>query len=452
MVKRLSKILLAGIMFFSVAGFSACNLFRPPRARGDVTIWLMQFEDWSNAFWREQIAEFNRTHDTTVAYRFISPESINIELTTARISGDAPDIFMVSYGNLLREVTNGTAAPLNGLLPAESLADITDNARSKVNFNGNYYAFPHLMEPSTLLFYRRDMLGGNSAPSTWDELYAVMRDIAPGLSPQQSALGVPRSAARGWATWGMQYNTLGHFAEDNSGGFAITHDWTQPNVDNEAFRALGQFFFEINRIENGTPSGDLTPRGYTDIILALCDGRLAMTFGGSWSIGDIFNYRHRHPDVIQHIGVAPIPTIDGNHTRPTATNGGWTYAIDSSSENKQLAADFLYWLIAGDADRAIKFFELTHFSKITTRTSVQEIIDERLPELDHSDWIETVLDVAERAVPEPTFPWEITEMVTFFFDRMMGANASLEAEISNLETEIQRIINRDNLTRPELLS
>jgi ABC-type glycerol-3-phosphate transport system substrate-binding protein len=97
---------------------------------------------------------------------------------------------------------------------------------------------------------------------------------------------------------------------------------------------LNGLFYDL--YANGyCPAGNVSPTGYNDIIEALAQDKLAMTFAGSWSIAEIIN---TYPDMKDVIGVAPIPTIDGDQSKATASNGGWTYAISSTSQHKEEAA------------------------------------------------------------------------------------------------------------------
>ena len=51
-----------------------------------------------------------------------------------------------------------------------------------------------------------------------------------------------------------------------------------------------------------------------------------MTTAGSWSISEVVN---SYPEMVDKIGVAVMPTLDGNQDITTATNGGWAYVIST---------------------------------------------------------------------------------------------------------------------------
>ncbi len=401
-----------------------------------IKVWTMDFEEWNNQIAVKQRKDFNSIDDDgiQVEQEFIDPDIFEDRIRVVRELNEAPDVYMVSYGNLYKEIKNGTVAELTNLLPQSAWDDLQENAKNGVMYDGKYYGYPQLMEPSSLLFYRKDLLEEygetTTPPATWDELYTVAAKIKENAPKGTYPFDVPKGIALGWATWGLQYNT--------TGGFAITEDWATSRID-EGYEDLAMYWKELySNSYVPISSGD-----YTEIIDDLCQNKLVMTTAGSWSIAGIIN---TYPDLVDKIGIAPIPTKDGDHSKPTATNGGWVYVIDANSSNKEEAAAYVEWLLAGSVDQPLEYFEGARFSKASPRISVQNAIDEMKADQDTVpiEWINTISDVASKAPLEPIYPWDISIAVSSLLENAaLGEDVS--EELSSADNKIKDIITNQNL-------
>lgn len=133
------------------------------------------------------------------------------------------------------------------------------------------------------------------------------------------------------------------------GGHPISEDWSEATVNNDKYKELFEFWKTLYD-EKIMPVQ--MPGGYTDI-QAFAEGRTAMTINGSWAANQL---KTDFPDVVENVGVAVLPTPDGNQEKTTASLGGWTLTIDGNSEHPQEAADFISYLLAGDTEILVEFF------------------------------------------------------------------------------------------------
>lgn len=384
------------------AGFAGCGKKENvEKGATEIVIYLQDFEDWSNTHTKKMIDDFNSIMDDGIQLvpRFFQDDAYTDALSSARDNGVAPDIFMCSYGNLYgTTISKGHAAPLNGLLKEEYFTDIVDSVKDMVTFNGTVYAYPQLTEPAAMLFYRKSVFesaGVTKAPTSWAELLDTCSKVKSKLKKGQYTLGLPINSALGWATYGLQYNA--------SGTLALNNDWTECLVDSQGYRQLCGLWHDLYA-GGYVPAGNLTARGYNDIIEALCQNKLAMTFAGSWSMAEIVN---SYSSVKDDIGYCALPTLSGNSGETTASNGGWTYCISSTSKNKEKAARVLEWFFCEDASRTAKFFEAAAYSKSAVNKSVQSYLKETVPE-DMSEWLDVMQEVANLGIPEPTYSWDIS--------------------------------------------
>lgn len=422
-MKRFLSLLLAAIMLISL--FAGCGTDTPggsepqetiPDDRTQLTFYAREFEEWANSHVKDLVERFNESQEEIyVSVKFFTGDTYTDALTVARENGKSPDVFMLEYGSLTTYAKNGYAAALNDLLPQTALDDLMDNVREMVTYQDKVYAYPWTLEPATLLFYRKDILAQNGiteVPETWEELYTACEKLKGTRDLGEYCLGLPVSSVEyAWITYGMQQNTCG--------GLAVNESWMVSNIDNPGYKDLCEFFYNI--YSNGyAPSAAITSEGYTYIVDALCKGTLAMTFGGSWSIAEIHQY---FPETAENIGVAPIPTRDGNNDTTTSGNGGWTYCISGDSRKQEAAATFLQWLFTDDVARAGEYFLKAYNSKAPTSKALKDYLQTAQSDVD-PEWVKVVYDVAEKGIPEAQYSWDIAYAVGMMFETMQISHSA----------------------------
>lgn len=396
----------------------------------------------SAEFVENTVNAFNNDPENTDVYvelKLYDSTNYNDSLTIARENGNCPDLFFASYSSLPQDVREDNVAPLTDLFDASVWEDIYPNVLEYVTFNDQVYAFPWFSEPSTLLYYRKDVLsslGYESAPKTFDELYEVCEAVKATLPIGQYALGLPLGASEmAWRTWGIQQNL--------TGGLAVTEDWMTSRLSDPGYKELCRFYYTCTK-EGYCSTSDM---GNLDEVLFY--GNAMMVWGGGWTIGQLYEMAEAANDysIIDKIGVAPIPTLSGDENATTATNGGWCYVISSlSSETKQkAAAKFLQWLFVDNHELVADGFVAEHMS----RSTVSKQIAEYLTTIDtgvNPEWLEVINDVSSKAVAEARFPWDVSYEVSFLIQNCVEGSGSfdliyrsaLEEAEANLETIMSR--------------
>lgn len=398
-----------------------------PEGAIEVTFWQQQFTDEENAWYEGVVEAYNASQDEIfVSHEIVPGDAFEQRMTAAQAAGNAPDVRTVFYGSIAEQATTSQIVPLTDLISAEAWSDVTPNVLELVTVDGDQYAYPLLVEPSAVLWYRTDLFeeaGLDGPPTSWDQLIeyanALSTDEVFGVRLAQNAVDMS------WSTWGYQYNVAGHLP--------ISEDWSEP-MATEEYAPLLQAFQDL------FASGALPPAdgvGYPDSA-TFGDGRYAMMANGSWAASQLLA---DYPDLVPNVAVAAMPSFSGEPGETTATLGGWTWAVDGNSDTPEEAAAFIEWALGGDPENVLGFFETTVYSKVSARTSVGEAIA-ALPDIDSiNPWNATIqTDIVPYAQAEPRYPWNVSlamgEAIEAAMQGAPVADALAEAN-TKIQTEIE---------------
>ena len=449
------KILILPLLCATSLSMISCQKNNYPREEGatTITIYTRDFEDYINANFDKIVRRLNENLEdgVQVEVEYFREEAFNDKIEAARRANNSPDIYIAAYNHIYSHIKQRVCVPLNDYVSAEALADISEVVYDSVKYGDDYYAYPYYVEPSTLLFYKKSVLqrAGVTIPSenqtwTWADLYDACAKIRRIQNSNQWPLGLPGTGDVGWASWGQQYNQLN--------GWVITENWDACRLDADLYpETVAKFkelltFYSTIYDNNYAPKQALTSKGYNNIIAALCNDRLAMSFGGGYSLGTI---NSEYASQLDDIGVIPIPTMDGDATKVTATNGGWTFLIDAKSKHKELAGYVIEQLFANkDYETFIDFFQTSGFCRFSPRKSVAAYIESnsKITERERRFYNVTKL-VFEHSKMEPLYPWDISSKVGDLLDRCVDGldPSTYDRQITILNNEINRIISVQNL-------
>jgi multiple sugar transport system substrate-binding protein len=399
-----------------------------------VTFWQQKFEDYQQAWFKKYVEKYNASHPKVkIDYQVVPADTWQQKLKAAQAAGNSPDVATTNYGSIAPGVAQGQFTDLDSLLPASAFADIKDNVRSFVTVKGKHYAYPMLVEPSTVLYYRTDLvkaagLDPAKPPKTWADLITWATKLT---TPKVKGMTIASTAADlGWQSWGLQYDACGHLP--------INSDWSKSTATDPCFSKLLDFYrtlYQRGLMPKQPKVGyaDATPYG---------QGEVAMMADGSWAVGQLKN---TFPKMVDKTAVAPFPSIDGDLTRTTATLGGWTLTVDAKSKVKQRAADFIKYLLAGDPAVMADFFKTSGFSKFTVRTSVDRALAGN-PDATSDPFMKIISDqVVPHGRQEPTYPWDISLAFGTAIESAMKGNASVSSSLKTADKSINDVIQKQQL-------
>jgi multiple sugar transport system substrate-binding protein len=399
-----------------------------------VTFWQQKFEDYQQKWFKENVDKFNASQTKVkVNYLVVPADTWAQKLKAAQAAGTQPDVATTNYGGIGSGVASGQFAALDGLVPPAAFTDVKDNVKSFVTIKDKHYAYPMLVEPSTVLYYRTDLakaagLDPTNPPKTWDDLVTWATKLTAGKVKGMTIASV--AADLGWSSWGLQYNACGKLP--------LSTDWSKAQATDPCYTKLFTLYQTL--FQKGLMP--TTPKvGYADAS-PYGQGEVAMMADGSWAIGQL---KTSFPAMIAKTAVAPFPSIDGDPSRTTATLGGWSLTVDSKSKAKQQAADFISYLLAGDPATMAGFFKLSGFSKFTVRTSVDQALSTDKDAT--SDPFMKI--VADKIVPngkaEPSYPFDVSLAFGTAIESAMKGKADVATAQQSANTAIDRVIQQQHL-------
>ncbi|MBN8882054.1 MAG: extracellular solute-binding protein, partial [Salana multivorans] len=312
-----------------------------------IEFWHRTFTPVENEWYANVVKEFNAAQDKVVVKDTEVPaDAWDQKMKAAQAAGKAPDIYTFA-GDVDEAAQAGQFHELDSLLSSDALDQLIDAAVPMAEYDGTFYAYPLLLEPQTVLFWNTDMLekagvDTENAPATWDDLMAACEKIQPTLSDGQFCISPAADAVTmAWSTVGQQYNASGHTA--------LTDDWSAPNIQNDAYRSLIQFYkdlYDKGYMPKQDLGGYLTAKDYGE-------GKVAYKVSGSWMMSEVGS---DYSDLLHTTGIGKFPSSPDGDGRTTTTLGNFQWVIDGKAKNPEAAAAFMEWVLAGDPEVLVPFF------------------------------------------------------------------------------------------------
>jgi len=401
-----------------------------------ITFWHRTFTPPENAWYKDIVKQFNASQSKIkVVDTEVPADAWDQKMKAAQAAGKAPDIYTHS-GPIQDAVNAGQLYNLDEVVDKSALQEILPIAQSVSEIGGKFYAYPLLVEAQTVLFWNKDMLTAagldpEQGPTTWDELMADCAKIKPTLKSGQYCISPAMDAATfAWSTVGQQYNFSGHTA--------LTDDWTKPNIDNDGYRAL------MNEYKQLWDNGYMPKQALAAYVEGKDFGQKKVAFkvSGSWMMSEIGS---DYKDLLTKTGVGAFPDAPNADGRTATTLGNFKWVIDAKSKHAKAAGQFLQWAIAGDPANVLPFFVNTQFTKIPVRQSVQDAVSKDEGAAD-APWSDILINkIAPTAIPEPTYPWDVSLAVGTAMESVMKGAKSPDDAIKTADAAIAKVIQQNDL-------
>lgn len=403
----------------------------------EIEFWHRTFTPVENEWYAQVVKDFNAAQsEVVVVDQEVPADAWDQKMTAAQAAGKAPDIYTHS-GMMGDAVRLGQVLPLKGLVSDESLASINDPARAVSSIDGELYGYPLLVEPQTVLFWNKDMftaagLDPEKPPTSWDELYEYCDALKETLSDGQFCITTAQDAVTfAWSTVGQQYGIAGHLP--------ISDDWTTAKASGV------QGYVDLLNFYKTLYDNDYIPKQALGAYVEAApfgQEKSAMMTSGSWALSELGS---DYPDVMAVTGVGPFVSFNGAPDTTTSTIGNFKWVIDAKSDAPEAAAAFMECALGGDPEVLVPFFVATQFSKAPARDVVAEAVN-ATPEAANASWSNVI---SEQVVPyttaEPLYPWDISLAMGTAMEKAMTGVSSVEDALDEANSEIQKVIDREDL-------
>lgn len=261
-------------------------------------------------------------------------------LITQATAGTLPDIFTMSEAYSANCLEMGMMVDnLPELLGQEYMDGLLEVAVENSTVDGTFVFMPWQNNTSAMV-YRKDLFEekGIDIPTNWDEFLEAAKALT------EDTDGDGKNDRYGCAFAGTRNDS----AESRFQTFALTFgcDFIIPNGDGtftsgfgtDAYKNAMEAFIRMAVDEGVTPPG-FVETGYSEAYTMIAADEACMFFSPSNVLGGIYN---ANPEMKGKMGSFPMPTAEGVSPVTSFSSVGMT--ISSTSENPEVAADFLKYL------------------------------------------------------------------------------------------------------------
>jgi len=278
------------------------------------------------------ISDFEKAYPNIHVTLTSAPTSTDTNRATLAtdISGGSatPDVFM---GDVIWPAQFGAhqlAVPLSNYLPASYWAQFAPGLVAGATYKGQIYGSP-LFEDQGFLYYRKDLLAKEhlAVPTTWEQLESEAQTL------QKAGLVKYGYVFQGASYEGLTCNYMEFLA--SAGGTATKSDYSAATLDSAA--SVKAVTFMRSLITSGVSPSAVTTFQEAQAMSTFASG--AAAFLRNWDYAYATSQVPGTPTVGK-VGVAPMPTFQGQPSPGFSNIGGWNLYINPHSKN--IAADLTF--------------------------------------------------------------------------------------------------------------
>jgi len=261
----------------------------------------------------------------------------------------APDLVYEDTFLINSDITSGYLKPLDPYLAKwRDWDQFIDTAKAAARGeDGKTYGVPDGTDTRGLWFdkgiFAKAGLPSDWQPETWDDVLDAARTIkekVPGVTPLNVYTGKPAGEAATMQGFEMLLYGTGDGASDPLYDKA-SKKWI---AGGKGFRDALAFVETVYKEKLGPDVSDaLDPNFGTRVRGELLpEGRLGIDLDGSWLPQDwLEGSGHEWPEWSKKLGLAHMPTQNGQAPGKVSMSGGWTWAIPAKAGNPDLAFEFV---------------------------------------------------------------------------------------------------------------
>jgi multiple sugar transport system substrate-binding protein len=273
------------------------------------------------------------------------------------ISGGSatPDVFM---GDVIWPAQFGAhqlAVPLSDYLPSSYWAQFAPGLVQGATYQSKVYGSP-LFEDQGFLYYRKDLLAKAHlpVPKTWEQLESEAAQL------QKAGLVKYGYVWQGASYEGLTCNFMEYLTD--AGGTATNSGYTSASLNSAAsIRAVS---FMRSLITSGVSPSAVTTFQEAQAMSTFASGNAAFLRNWDYAYADS---QVAGTPTVGKVGVAPLPTFQGQAYPGYSNIGGWNLYINPHSKNIAADLTFIKFMASNQAQDVLA----EQYSEIPTTTAVR---------------------------------------------------------------------------------
>jgi multiple sugar transport system substrate-binding protein len=282
-------------------------------------------------------------------------------LTTDISGGSAtPDVYM---GDVIWPAQFGAhqlAVPLSDYLGQSYWSQFAPGLVQGATYNGKIYGSP-LFEDQGFLYYRKDLLTKEhlAVPKTWEQLESEAQQL------QKAGLVKYGFVWQGASYEGLTCNYMEYLTD--AGGTATNSGYTKASLDSAA--AIKATTFMRSLVSSGVSPSAVTTFQEAQSMSTFSSGQAAFLRNWDYAYADS---QTAGSATVGKVGVAPLPTFQGQSYPGYSNIGGWNLYINPHSKNIAADLTFIKFMASTTAQDvlAVQYSEIPTVQSVRTSPAV----------------------------------------------------------------------------------
>jgi len=299
-----------------------------PEPLQEITMW----GEWSGDAEKQVLSMVDRFHaaQPSVKVSYIVTGDMVTKLLTATATGQTPDLILWDRWQTAMYASKNVFAPIDDLVTRDAvdMDQFFPEAIRELTADGKLYGLPLTVDGWNIFINRKLFREkGLEAPRTWDEL----EQCAVALTVWEGDKLVCAGITMAWFPW------LFNQWIQTAGGSILTEDGTKTAYNSAAGKMVLEYWDRLLNVDKVYKIG--FESGLGQGVDAFVTGKVAMTWGGLWSVEGYKTYG-------EDLEFELIPMPAGPNGDRGGFIGGFGLVIPAASKYKEQAFRFMKWWTA----------------------------------------------------------------------------------------------------------